>query len=839
MSNPDVRITLDESADSDAVDEGAVAIDSIIIDPTTYVIPSEEQSLDVDQLGTEVAAEEPTSDAITEEHNIPTSDVDGTFDNIEADLVPRQVLTPAHTRDSRSDTIQSSSPFNSDVKDDQDFTTEETAKKSYQQSATILSPVRIFLPGDVGEFQDERAVWDELEDELTGENIPAVNVSEVKSISASDISSASCTKAHVVFISKENDKAISELKYIAKSSSDLQERYEAKLSDEQKLKSLLATQGNSFLATAALRSTTTTSINCLIGDKVFEWVRGAAMTGWVIKWPRATEASSPFASKNFLVLRDNVLAYYHAPPFEFSVLGSEALKSQVADLDNCLVLNATSTVKLSRMRLRACIRVETQNDKLYFRCPNVEERTRWLVQLQLAIENLTKTAILTNKPRVQCTWYHDSPFLYNISSDVFTFLKKRDEIPDLAMSTSSSPTTEDEELKKSPLASEDLVEAFVYGALFRLDYIDKDLDTTLSEPMSVHRLLANYSLDITVASGERFQRHLTLDSTSGCSLTIMRVLNEHTICVAGNNGLVGLVSTAQEASGQDGRPSLDYAQNPNYELKTVHSEGSDASTEIRLKEASPLKCFREDNSPVHHISSTVNCVAVAEPSPGRTLFAAGDSLGMISMWTLQENNLHLYQDSINVVLLDPRGTEFFDRSSISAGKEPIRTLYFTPDRKMLAIGTSRRLILMTISFESGKYSFSSWLQADGKYVELVDTADSSPSGESCVYAVAFERKTDSEIFDTTVWKLTTFIEASRSNASTPSVSPQKAAPPPPSGGGVGMFGRFFSTLLSKSPLTGNEQSEDVSTVIPTNSILHRIAWGREDILRMLGKMIPI
>jgi hypothetical protein len=58
MSNPDVRITLDESADSDAVDEGAVAIDSIIIDPTTYVIPSEEQSLDVDQLGTEVAAEE-------------------------------------------------------------------------------------------------------------------------------------------------------------------------------------------------------------------------------------------------------------------------------------------------------------------------------------------------------------------------------------------------------------------------------------------------------------------------------------------------------------------------------------------------------------------------------------------------------------------------------------------------------------------------------------------------------------------------------------------------------------------------------------------------------------
>lgn len=798
MSNPDIRIRMDETNVEEELgnDGEEELVNDDEVDVVDSVLP-----LDDDFMNRHSEVESPSFDA-----------------------GPDLIQSSSPTRESRSDTIRSITPSTmiDEVKDDQDFTLEETTNKGFQPSSAIISPVRIFLPG-AGEQQDHNDQWDELADEETGENVPSVNVSEIQGISAFDISSVSCTKTHVVFTSRENDKALSKLKYVAKSSSDLQENYEAKFSDEQKFRSLVATQGSSLLATASLKSKTATSMNCLIDDKVFEWVRGAAMTGWVIKYPRATEKSL-LASKNFLVLRDNMLAYYQAPPYEFSFMGSEALKSQAVDLENCIVLTAKSTVKISRMRLRTCIKVDGQNDTLYFRCPNVEERTRWLVQLQLAIQNLTKPVIFAGKARVQCTWYHDSPFLYNVASDVLTFMKPRSEMPDLAASTSSSPTSE------YASTGEDSVEAFVYGSLFCMDYIDKDIDTSLSEPMFVHRLLASYSLDITLTTGSRFQRILKLDSSSGCSLNLMRVLNENTICVAGNNGLIGLVSISPQTSTE---PSLDYAQNPNYELRSPEdSEGADV--EIQLKEVHPIKCSRADGSQVHPVSSTIHCVAVASPSSGPTLFAAGDSQGILSLWTLDGNNSASFQDSLNTFTLDPQQVQADSRASTTASKEPIKTLRFSPDRKFLAVGASKRLILISIAFDSGRYSFSSWIQADGKYSES-DSPESTNSSESCIYAMAFERKPDSELFATILWKLTTFVELPRSRGSTPVASPKKVSPPS-SGSGIGLFGRLFSNLLKGST---EDEIEEIAPTQKTNSVLHRIACGQEDFQRMLGRMIPI
>lgn len=100
----------------------------------------------------------------------------------------------------------------------------------------------------------------------------------------------------------------------SKSNNELADRYMKTLSDDRKLAAMLGTQGKSFLATGFLKNTTNNSMNCLVSNKVFEWVRGAAMSGWVIKWPRVSEKSSGFATKRYLVLKDNILVYYVDPP---------------------------------------------------------------------------------------------------------------------------------------------------------------------------------------------------------------------------------------------------------------------------------------------------------------------------------------------------------------------------------------------------------------------------------------------------------------------------------------------------------------------------------------------
>jgi hypothetical protein len=789
-----------------------------------------------------------------------TAEVSQAVDDIPSDSVlgasfDRESM-PSPVREYRSDTIMSSPPLSSDVKDDQDFTIDEaTSPSTFQQSAAVVSPARFFLPGDSsnGLLEENSNDWDFLEDDI---HVPLVNVTEVTGLSATEVLSISCTKSHVVFFSKDCDRALSEVKYLARSSADLDERYETRLTDDQKLQSLLATQGNSFLGTALLKNTTICSINCLVGDKVFEWVRGAAMTGWVIKWPQASEKSG-FASKKFLVLRDNILAYYQAPPYEFSFLGSEALKSQAADLENCLVLTAKSTVSISRMRLRTAIKVVTDDDTLYFRCPNANERTRWLLQLQLAIKNLAKNAVFTSKARVQCAWYHDSPFFRSVSADVLSITKRHDHLSD------STVTIRTPDLSTSSSGDEgqgsEMVEVFIYGAIFRLDYVAEEIDRALSEPIYVPRLLSKHSMDITTACGDRFQRNIVLDGGSSCVLNVLRVLSEHTVAVAGSHGLLGLIDLRTRAM-QENSPMLDYAQNPNYELKSA-SDADSPVAEIKLKETSPVRCCRTDGTPVHSMSSTVNFVAVAEPVGAKTLFAAGDSQGVFSLWTLDENNCAVLEDCIDITALDPRvvdvasaansstATEFgsdkpSSPSSSSSALESIKTIVFSPDRTLVAVGTSSRLVLLSIQYNTEKYSLISWIQADGKYTENTgeNTDVSNPVPRECsVYAVSFERSIrDIAQFDITVWKLTTAGDSGRSSkAPTPTSSPAKAIPPSPSAS-TGFFGRIFGTMTrAKSPIEDDGRVEGSDAPLKSNSILHRIAWGREDQQRMLSKMVAI
>ena len=86
------------------------------------------------------------------------------------------------------------------------------------------------------------------------------------------------------------------------------------------------------------------------------------MSGWVIKWPLASQTHG-FATKRYLVLRDNTLSYYKDSTY-ITASGLEAVKSNMVD---CLFLTEYSYAVRARKRLRACIKVVTSTDTMWFR----------------------------------------------------------------------------------------------------------------------------------------------------------------------------------------------------------------------------------------------------------------------------------------------------------------------------------------------------------------------------------------------------------------------------------------------------------------------------------------
>ena len=118
----------------------------------------------------------------------------------------------------------------------------------------------------------------------------------------------------------DEDKSLREIEKASKSNAELENNYINQLNDDKKLSSMLSTQGRAFLATGALKSTTTNSDSSLVKNRAFEWIRGAAMSGWVFLWPKSSEKIG-FAVKRYLVLRDNILAYYENPPTDIMLSG--------------------------------------------------------------------------------------------------------------------------------------------------------------------------------------------------------------------------------------------------------------------------------------------------------------------------------------------------------------------------------------------------------------------------------------------------------------------------------------------------------------------------------------
>lgn len=99
----------------------------------------------------------------------------------------------------------------------------------------------------------------------------------------------------------------------------------------------------------------------VVHEVAYEWIRGPAASGWLLKWPMATQSLGRRRWR-FFVLRDHLLSYFPLRP-----ASEEVIKAGFSR--NTLHLTETSTVTVGRKFLQKCLVVQTPLDTLWARVP--------------------------------------------------------------------------------------------------------------------------------------------------------------------------------------------------------------------------------------------------------------------------------------------------------------------------------------------------------------------------------------------------------------------------------------------------------------------------------------
>jgi hypothetical protein len=175
-------------------------------------------------------------------------------------------------------------------------------------------------------------------------------------------------------------------------------------------------QGHRYTSvfTGNLSYGSTDSVYVLEHDKIFEWIRGAAASGWCWKWPMATQSFGRLR-KRFFILRDNVLSYHKVKP-----LHEEDIASSFSH--NTMHLTDTSTVSIGRKRLQKCLIITNPFDTLWLKMKKdfTNEAVKWVSEINKAISLFNKAKLILTKLRIESKWYHESPNFNLINIDVVT-----------------------------------------------------------------------------------------------------------------------------------------------------------------------------------------------------------------------------------------------------------------------------------------------------------------------------------------------------------------------------------------------------------------------------------
>jgi hypothetical protein len=132
--------------------------------------------------------------------------------------------------------------------------------------------------------------------------------------------------------------------------------------------------------TGTLKYGSTPSKYLLHGGTVFQWTRGAAASGWLLKWPMKSQAFGG-RKRRFFVLRDDVLSYRdHRPKDEgeaYSVLPMGSM-----------AITPNTTVEIGRYMLLRSLIVTTPGDRLWIRSRSGDvDEERWVNELTKSVQN--------------------------------------------------------------------------------------------------------------------------------------------------------------------------------------------------------------------------------------------------------------------------------------------------------------------------------------------------------------------------------------------------------------------------------------------------------------------
>jgi hypothetical protein len=147
------------------------------------------------------------------------------------------------------------------------------------------------------------------------------------------------------------------------------------------------------------------------GDMIFEWIRGAAASGWLLKWPMQSQRLGRRRWR-FFVLRDNLLAYYAGRPTSEEEIATTFSR-------NSLHITENSSVTIGRKFLQRCLVVTTPLDTLWIRVRKdyAVEVNRWMRELNQAITLQQRPKMVMSKTRVESRWYHESQNFFMVCVD--------------------------------------------------------------------------------------------------------------------------------------------------------------------------------------------------------------------------------------------------------------------------------------------------------------------------------------------------------------------------------------------------------------------------------------
>jgi hypothetical protein len=143
---------------------------------------------------------------------------------------------------------------------------------------------------------------------------------------------------------------------------------------------LIQSKSSTAVFTGTLAHGTTETNYLLEGDKVFEWIRGAAASGWCWKFPMKTQSFGRIR-KRFFILRDNILSYHkHKPLHEEDVASTFS--------HNTLHLTDNSSITIGRKRLQKCLIITTPFDTLWLKMKRdfTTEAVKWIGEFNKAIQ---------------------------------------------------------------------------------------------------------------------------------------------------------------------------------------------------------------------------------------------------------------------------------------------------------------------------------------------------------------------------------------------------------------------------------------------------------------------